>query len=140
MYFIVNGTPKPQIRHKFARVGKFVKTYDPSKKDKKDFLTKVLEYAPKKPLEGALQMILVFYFPRPKSHFRTGKYSHLLKDSSPINHIKTPDSDNLGILVMDALDKKFYKDDSQICQLQIEKLYCDVGESARTEVHIEHIQ
>ena len=43
-------------------------------------------------------------------------------------------------MVMDALDKKFYKNDSQICQLQVEKLYCEVGdENPRTEVHLEHI-
>tara|TARA_R100000655_G_C2959426_1_gene188631 strand:- start:14 stop:427 length:414 start_codon:yes stop_codon:yes gene_type:complete len=137
MYFIIDGVPKQQQRHRTAKWGG---TYDPSKKDKKALLNKVLEYAPKKPLEGALQMILVFYMPRPKSHYRSGKYSHLLKDSSPTNHIKTPDSDNLAKLVMDALDMgNFYKNDSQICQLQIEKLYTDVEERPRTEVHIEHI-
>ena len=137
MYFIIDGVPKQQQRHRTAKWGG---TYDPSKKDKKALLNKVFEYTPKKPLEGALQMILVFYMPRPKSHFRTGKYSHLLKDDSPINHIKTPDADNMAKLVMDALDMgNFYKNDSQICQLQIEKLYCDIGEKPRTEVHIEHI-
>ena len=137
MYFVINGVPKQQQRHRTAKWGG---TYDPSKKDKKILLSKVLEYAPTKPLEGALRMILVFYMPRPKSHFRTGKYSHLLKDGSPINHIKTPDSDNLAKLVMDSLDKKFYKNDSQICQLKIEKLYCDIDENRpRTEVHIEFV-
>ena len=137
MYFVIDGVPRQQQRHRTAKWGG---TYDPSKKDKKVLLSKVLEYTPKQPLEGALRMILVFYFPRPKNHFRTGKYKHLLKDGSPVNHIKVPDSDNLAKMVMDALDKKFYKNDSQICQLQVEKLYGEVGdENPRTEVHLEHI-
>ena len=136
MYFIINGIPKPLKRHRHTRNGR---TYDPSKKDKKDLLLQVMRYAPKQPFTAPLRIIIVFYMPRPKAHFRTGKFKHLLKPEIPIQHSNTPDLDNLVKLVCDALNKVFYKDDSQISQLKAEKLYCDVDEKARTEVHIEQI-
>ena len=136
MYFTVEGTPKPLKRHRHTRKGF---TYDPSKKDKRDFLYQVMEIAPSYPIESALRIMLIFYMPRPKSHFRTGKFRHLLKPDVPIQHKNTPDLDNLVKMVCDSLNKVFYKDDSQISQLKAEKLYCDVGEQARTEVHIEQI-
>ena len=136
MYFIVEGKPKPLIRHRDNMYGG---KYDPSKKDKHDFLYQVMKLAPKPPLTSALRIIIVFYMPHPKSHFRTGKFRHLLKPKAPIQHKSTPDLDNLVKMVCDSLNKVFYKDDSQISQLKAEKLYCDVGEKARTEVHIEQI-
>ena len=135
MYFIVEGKPKPQIRHKHSFRG----TYDPSKKDKKKFLQKVIELAPKPPITAPIRVILIFYMPRPKYMFRTGKFKGMLKPNQPIQHSKTPDIDNLCKYVLDALNGVFYKDDSQISQLKAEKLYCDVDEKARTEVHIEQI-
>ena len=81
---------------------------------------------------------MAFYMPRPKSHYRTGKYSHLLKESCKdiINHSVTPDLDNLIKYISDVMNKGFYKDDSQICSIQAEKKYSD---PARTVVIIEEI-
>ena len=135
MYFIVEGRPKPQIRHKFS----YGRTYDPSCKDKEEFLQKVIELAPKPPIAAPIRVILIFYMPRPKYMFRTGKFKGMLKPNQPIQHSKTPDIDNLVKMVCDALNGVFYKDDSQISQLKAEKLYCDVDEKPRTEVHIEQI-
>ena len=75
--------------------------------------------------------------PRPKHHYRTGKYKHLLKDSYKdiIYHSVVPDLDNLVKFICDVMNKGFYIDDSQICILQAEKLY---GEK-RTEVTIQEI-
>ena len=136
MYFIVKGKPKPLIRHRDNMYGG---KYDPSKQDKNNFLYQIMRYAPKQPLTEPLRIIIVFYLPRPKYHFRTGKIKHLLKPNHPILHSKIPDLDNLVKFVCDALNGVFYKDDGQISQLKAEKLYCDVGEKARTEVHIEQI-
>ena len=120
--FTIQGKPKPLQRHRATRRGIM---YDPSKKDKADFLTECLEFAPKKPLEGALWISLRFNMPRPKSHYRTGKNSHLLKNNAPKMHIKKPDCDNLVKFVCDALDRKFYIDDSQITRIQAVKMYSD---------------
>jgi len=46
----------------------------------------------------------------------------------------------LAKLVLDVLENAgFYVNDSQICKLQIEKLYIDIDEEPRTEIHIEQI-
>ena len=101
-------------------------------------MSQIIEFAPTKPLEGALMVQLVFWMPRSKDHYRTGKFSDLLKPNAPEMHIKKPDGDNLAKLVLDCLEKSgFYKNDSQVCKLQVEKLYVNIGESPRTEVHIE---
>ena len=84
-------------------------------------------------------MGVVFYFNRPKSHYRTGKFSYLLKDDVPNYHPKTPDIDNLAKFVADSLQPNFYKDDAQIIELKAEKHYINQGEPARTEVMIDEI-
>jgi len=128
--FVIKGPPKPLQRHRATRRGIM---YDPSKKDKLDFLAECLEFAPKAPLKGALWVRLTFNMPRPKSHYRTGKNSHLLKKNAPSMHTKKPDCDNLVKFVCDALDKKFYLDDSQISRIQAVKQYSDI---ASTEITI----
>lgn len=66
------------------------------------------------PISGAVQMHAVFRFVRPQSHYRTGKFAHLLKDSAPLHHIKAPDRDKLDRAVMDALTQAgFWRDDAQ---------------------------
>ena len=136
MYFTIYGVPKALKRHRHTRFGK---VYDPSYDDKKKYLKKIKSYIPAEPLTQAIRLIIIFYMPRPKSHYRTGRYSHLLKNNHPIYHIFTPDLDNLVKMVADTLNKKFYKDDSQIAQLKAEKVYCDNGDKPRTEIHIEQI-
>ena len=84
-------------------------------------------------------MGVVFYFNRPKSHYRTGKYSYLLRDDAPTHHTKTPDVDNLAKFVADSFNTHFYKDDSQIVELKAEKYYISQGEQARTEVMIDEL-
>ena len=137
MYFTINGLPKALKRHRHTRYGK---TYDPSKDDKKKLLKKIKPYIPAKPIEErAIRLMVIFYMPRPKIHYRTGKFSHLLKDNHPTYHVFTPDLDNLVKMVADTLNGLFYKDDSQIAQLKAEKIYCDNGDKPRTEIHIEQI-
>lgn len=70
-------------------------------------------------------MTLEFYVDRPKSHYRTGKYSHLLKDNAPTWHTSRADIDNYVKLVLDALNGSYYKDDSQVCHLRTIKKYSD---------------
>jgi len=66
------------------------------------------------PLEGPLYLVVHFYFSRPKSHYRTGKNAHLLKDSAPEYHVGRPDMTKLLRAIEDALNNFVWKDDSQI--------------------------
>ena len=121
--FNIPGNPKALKRHRSFQKGNFKGTYDPSKNDKADFLAMALNHKPTTPYDEPLYVSLVFNFPRPKSHYRTGKYSGILKPSAPNYHTSTPDADNLAKFVCDALNGIFWKDDSRICMLDIAKKY-----------------
>ena len=54
------------------------------------------------------------YFPRPKSHYGTGKNSAKLKLSAPMYHIIKPDHDNLVKFYSDAMTGIVYHDDKQV--------------------------
>ena len=134
--FTIKGKPKALKRHRSTRTGRM---YDPSAKDKKQMWLQIAKYKPKQPLKGDIMLKVVFYMPRPKNHYRTGKFKHLLKDGCEdiINHTFTPDLDNLVKLICDTIQGKdrMIVDDSQICMLQAEKIYG----TPKTEVIIEEI-
>ena len=114
--------------------------YDPSAKDKKQMWLQIARFKPKQPLVGAIMVKLLFVMPRPKHHFRTGKFKHLLKNKyeNVFWHTIKSDVDNLAKLVLDIIQGKdrFIVDDSQVCILQAEKVY---GKTPRTEIIIEEI-
>ena len=134
--FFIKGKPKALKRHRSTRTGRM---YDPSAKDKKQIWLQIAKFKPKTALAGDIMLKLVFTMPRPKSHYRTGKFKHLLKDGYKdiINHTFTPDLDNLAKMIADCIgNNTFIVDDSQICRLQAEKIY---GETPMTEVIIEEL-
>ena len=120
LHFKVDFKPTPLKRPRLVRNNL---VYDPSKKDKKEFLKCALKYKPESPLKGPLKMNVEFYFPRPKNHYRTGKYSRELKASAPYIHTNMPDVDNLSKFVLDALNAVFYDDDRQVVELNSHKEY-----------------
>ena len=132
--FQVHGEPKAQMRHRTFKKGDFTGAYDPSKAIKKDFLLTVQDKAPKEPLTGPIGLTVIFYMPRPKGHYRTGKNASMLRDDAPEYHISRPDVDNFCKLVFDALNGIFWRDDSQICHLFAQKMY---SEQPRTYILIQ---
>lgn len=133
--FTIHSKPKALKRHRSTRTGRM---YDPSAKDKKYMWLQIAKFRPKTPLIGNIMIFIIFYMPRPKSHYRTGRFKHLLKDNVPEYHKSTPDLDNLVKMVCDTIQGKdrMILDDSQVCRIQAEKLY---DEEPRTEVYIEEI-
>jgi len=127
------GEPKAQKRHRHVKMGNFVRQYDPSASDKTDFLSIVQSNAPKEPFAVPLAVAIRFYFTRPKSHFRTGKNSHVMKNTAPLWHTSRPDVDNMAKFLMDSLNKIYWKDDSYIADCWITKQYDD---KPRTEIEI----
>ena len=133
--FTIAGKPKPLKRHRVSKNGSM---YDPSHGDKKGMWLQIARFKPKAPLKGDIMIKMIFTMPRPKSHFRTGKYKHILKDDMPEFHSSTPDLDNLVKFLLDTIQGKdrIIYDDSQVCMLQAEKVY---GFAGKTEVVIEEI-
>ena len=77
------------------------------------------------PLEGPLQIGLVFALPRPKGHYRTGRNAAQLRDSAPRFPAGVPDLSKLLRATEDALvDAGVLRDDSQVVAYsRLEKVY-----------------
>ena len=82
-------------------------------------------HTPPVPILGPVRVELTFVFPRPKSHYRTGKNAGVLRDDAPTWHTSKPDRDNLEKAVLDALTQLggFWRDDSQVCAGSVSKRY-----------------
>ena len=117
----INFEPVSLKRHRHRLKGG---TYDPSKKDKDDFI-KVIENFPEEKMTKPLRCVLNFYCKRPKNHYKTGKNAHILKDTAPKYNINNKDLDNMVKFVLDALNDKLYTDDSLIFEISCSKMYSD---------------
>ena len=126
----IDGTPHSQPRHRYSMRGGVVRNYDPASKDKKKFISKLNNYSLRR-VSGCVCLSLTFYMPRPKSHYRTGRYKHLLKSTAPEIHTIKPDIDNLAKFVMDCGQGIMWDDDAVICQLEARKVY---DTNPRTEI------
>jgi Holliday junction resolvase RusA-like endonuclease len=67
-------------------------------------------------LDGAVWVEILSLEPRPKSHYRTGRFSHLLRPDAPAypHRTQTGDSDKLRRAVQDALTGVVYLDDKLV--------------------------
>jgi Holliday junction resolvase RusA-like endonuclease len=99
-------------------------TYDPSKKDKDDFINSIQDF-PTEKMTKPIKCILNFYCKRPKNHYKTGKNANILKESSPKYNTNNKDLDNMVKFVLDALNDKLYADDRQIFEMTCSKLYSE---------------
>ena len=77
----------------------------------------------REPLTGPLELAVTFYFPRPKSHYGTGKNADRLKDNAPTWCATKPDVDKLVRAIGDAITGIVCRDDSQIVRVTAWKLY-----------------
>ena len=139
MKIVVHGIPKPQQRHRTVRMGGFLRNYDPCHKTKQEFADKVRLDAPKKPLVGDISLVLTFYIPRPKMHFKTvaKKVSKILKPWAEeiIYCKKKPDVDNLVKYVMDSCQNLLWEDDCTIVEVKAKKIYTEAPEhEPKTEI------
>ena len=97
--FTAAGRPLPLKRHRSTRTGRM---YDPSADDKRAWLALVRGHVPDVPFAGPLVVNAVFRMPRPRTHFRTGRFAHERKPTAPTFHTSTPDVDNLAKFVLDG--------------------------------------
>ena len=78
-------------------------------------------------INAAVSLRCEFVFPRPLSHYGTGKNVTKLKPSAPRYHVKTPDVDKLvrGVAdsIGDAVARVLLNNDSQIVTLYAAKRY-----------------
>lgn len=135
--FVVEGKPKGKGRPRFARAGKYVRTYTP--KDTQDYEQKVREsflrqYEDKdvKDYNNNVKVCLRAYFVPPKN---TSKKK--LKEILNNPYLHKPDCDNIAKIILDSLNGIAFKDDNQVSNLKVEKLY---GTEDKVEVEIEYME
>lgn len=119
------GEPTPKGRPKVAMRGKFPQVYTPkqTRDAEESFLAQIIKQRPEKPITEAIKITIDFYKAKPKS-----------MPKKVVHWTKKPDLDNMVKLVLDAMNKVFFIDDSQIIELNCRKKYDEVP---RTEVIIE---
>ena len=125
--FVVEGTPVPKGRPRFARRGKFVSTYSP--KTTVDYETKVAEAAQlamggSEPLETPVGAYIYITLPIPASYSKKRKQECLLGQERPT---KKSDIDNYCKAVFDGMNGIVFLDDSQVVSLHSTKVYGTIG-------------
>ena len=130
--FFVAGDPVAQPRQRHRVITKGGRAYAMNYTTKtapvhtwKDLIAlRAEKHLPDVPIDKPIRLSLVFWFRRPKSHYRTGKNAHLLKDSAPAFHTKKPDFDNCAKSVADIMTQiGFWRDDAQLMSVKVKKLY-----------------
>ena len=125
--FMVEGTPVPKGRPRFARRGKFVSTYSP--KTTVDYETKVAEAAQmamgsSEPLETPVGAYIYITLPIPASYSKKRTQACLSGEERPT---KKSDIDNFCKAVFDGMNGIVFVDDSQIVSLHSTKVYGTIG-------------
>lgn len=122
--FTIPGQPKGKMRPKVTVQGGCAHAYTPKETTNYESYVKVMYQICKDKafLEGAISADIVAYFPIPKS---TSKKSRALMLAGEIKYTKKVDCDNLAKIVLDSLNGIAYKDDAQIFELSVKKLYAD---------------
>lgn len=133
--FEIEGKPVGKGRPRFKRVGNFVQTYTPANTAEYERLVKLrFQNAGGAITDKPVKIEIVACFAPPKSARKKDKIEMLANRILPT---KKPDCDNIAKIVLDALNKIAYKDDSQVIELSVKKLYSEV---AKVSVHIEEIE
>ena len=91
----------------------------------------LLKYPKFKPFEGRLSVNIIATFNIPKSTKKCEVEKMLQNQISPT---KKPDIDNIVKIILDAMNKFAFKDDTQITKLSVEKKY---GEEEKIYIEIE---
>jgi len=137
--FTVMGRPRPQGRPRAVRFGRHARVHpDPKDSVNQEHIAVIAQqHRPETPARGPVWVTIACYFPRPKSHYGTGRNSGKLKYKAPFYYKSRPDCDNLAKAVLDAINGVYFVDDAQVCKLMVTKYY---DERPRTEVTVKVIE
>lgn len=131
--FTIDGQPCSKQRPRFARQGKFVKTYNPKQTVEYENWVKLCYKTQVKHAELLCEPIsvsIVAYFNIPKTFSKVKRKNAIEGLELPHN---SKDVDNIAKIILDALNGIAYADDHYITDLQVRKRYSDVP---RVEVEI----
>ena len=121
--FKVDANPVGKQRARYARRGNFVQTYTPDKTRTYESLIKEAAteaMGSSEPLETPVTLYLYIRVSIPKSHSKKRLEACLNGSEQPI---KKPDASNILKSVEDGMNSVVYKDDSQIVNIHVTKVY-----------------
>ena len=133
--FVIEGKIKGKGRPRFSNYGKFVKAYTPADTASYENLIKLQfriscgDWYSEQPLRMRIKAIHGIV----KSASKKDKAKMLTGEIKPT---KKPDADNIVKIICDALNGIAYKDDTQVVELEITKVY---GELEKVIVEIQEI-
>jgi Holliday junction resolvase RusA-like endonuclease len=125
--FKVDANPVGKQRARYAKRGNFVQTYTPDKTRNYESLIKeaaIEAMGSSEPLETPVTLYLYIRAPIPKSLPKKRIEACLNGLEKPI---KKPDASNVLKSVEDAMNGVVYKDDSQIVNIHVAKVYSSVS-------------
>jgi Holliday junction resolvase RusA-like endonuclease len=132
--FTVPGVPIAQPRQRYTRTGI---NYTPSQHPVQQWKARVVfawHDLHQEPLAGPVRLEVYFEMPRPKKYLAKKWLGVLLW------HVKRPDADNLIKAIKDALNGLAWHDDSQVCQLYVEKRYTAGGEEPKATITVVEVE
>lgn len=140
--FTVLGTPAPQGSKKgfYNKHIKRVQLVDDNKEKLHTWRGDVVRAAveargdlPCPLFDGPVIVTVEFRFARPKGHYRTGRFAHLLKDSAPRFPSGKPDIDKTLRATLDAITtSQVWADDKLVVEVHMRKRYADHGHPGAT--------
>jgi len=128
--FSVPGNPRGKGRPRVSVQGKFARAYTPEETIVYENLIK-MSYAEQVgfvKLNAPIEARITGVFPIPQSVSRKKREAMI---AGEILHTKKVDCDNLAKVVLDALNKIAFEDDSGVSRLIVNKVY---GENPRVDV------
>lgn len=133
--FEIEGKPVGKGRPRFRRMGNFVQTHTPTATADYEKLVRLrFQNAGGVITDKPVRVEIVAFFAPPKSARKKDKIEMLANRILPE---KKPDCDNIAKIILDALNKIAYIDDSQVIELVVKKRY---SAEAKVTVHIEEIE
>lgn len=123
IHFQVEGDPKGKGRPRFSTFGKFTRVY--TDKQTLDYEAVIKSYAAhamgsSDPLETAVSVFLYVRVSIPQSYSKKRTEACLSGLEKPC---KKPDIDNIAKTYLDAMNGVIFKDDTQVIDLHVKKVY-----------------
>lgn len=129
----IPGKPIAKKRPRFARAGKFVRTYNPQESEEGRWMWEVKSQLPEgfTPLTGPVKIKAQFSFPYPSGFGKRRQAERLWHWNE-----KKPDIDNLEKFALDCLRNLVMGDDAAVCEMHSIKIY---GRKPGTTITIEGV-
>lgn len=129
---VIQGTPIAKKRPRFARHGRYVKTYDEQVDEKRTYKA-IIRSQCKEKKEGPVALDCIFFVPIPKSFSKKKKEEAL---SGVLKPTKKPDVDNYIKFILDCMNGICWHDDAQVVEIKARKVY---SEEPRTEITVKNV-